>query len=338
MASTYKDSGVDIELGDTFVKKIQGFIGSTHRSAVVQGVGGFASLYKINSKQLLAASTDGVGTKVKIASALNQHKSIGQDLVAMCVNDLICTGARPLFFLDYFATGKLDLKVSVAVVGSISKACRSVNMSLVGGETAEMPGVYPEGIYDLAGFAVGLVDAKKVLTGQKVKAGDRLIGLPSSGVHSNGYSLIRRLFKPEESKWMKLALKPTRLYVNTFLDLLGVFDKAIKGAAHITGSGFLNIPRINEKFNYQIEVRPKLPAILREAVKRADLDDQQAFTTFNMGVGFVIAVAPDKEAQVLNWLKKRGEKPIALGSITPANGTKAGQVTLCFSNNQVVLD
>jgi phosphoribosylformylglycinamidine cyclo-ligase len=333
MANLYKESGVDIELGDKFVQKIQSLISSTHNPNVVQGIGGFASLYKINSRQLLAASTDGVGTKVKIACALNQHKYIGQDLVAMCVNDLICTGAKPLFFLDYFATGKLDLNVSMKVVQSISRACQDVGMALVGGETAEMPGVYPEGLYDLAGFAVGVVNVEDVLDGSKIKIGDRLIGLKSSGVHSNGYSLIRKLFSLDEDKWMKLALKPTRLYANAFLKLRQFFSSHIKGAAHITGSGFLNISRMNDKFDYIIETRPSLPPILKEAVSRAQLDDQNAYTTFNMGIGFVIAVDPKREVEIMKKIIQLGEKPVALGYVTQGSG----QVHLRFTEDKLIL-
>jgi phosphoribosylformylglycinamidine cyclo-ligase len=333
MANLYKESGVDIELGDKFVSKIRSLVGTTHNPSVLSGIGGFASLYKINSRQFLAASTDGVGTKVKLASAIQNHKYIGQDLVAMCVNDLICTGAKPLFFLDYFATGKLDLKVSTEVLASIVKACRSVDMALVGGETAEMPGVYVEGVYDLAGFAVGLVDKNKVLTGKKLKPEDRLIGLPSNGVHSNGYSLIRKLFDYNESKWMNLAIKPTRLYVKPFLKILNKYPHAIKGAAHITGSGFLNIPRINEGFDYKIEVRPRLPLILKEAVKRGNLDEENAFTTFNMGIGFVIAVGAKEEKMIITELKRLGEKPVSLGFATKGKG----QVHLNFTPNKITL-
>jgi len=333
MANLYKESGVDIELGDQFVKRIQSFISATHHPNVVHGIGGFASLYQINSTQLLAASTDGVGTKVKIACALNQHRYIGQDLVAMCVNDLICTGAKPLFFLDYFATGKLNLQVSIKVVESISRACNDVGMALVGGETAEMPGVYPPGLYDLAGFAVGVVNIKDVLDGSKIKSGDRLIGLKSSGVHSNGFSLIRKLFSLKEDKWMKLALKPTRLYASSFLKLRKAFHSYIKGAAHITGSGFLNIPRMNEKFDYIIESRPPMPLILKEAVKRAQLDDRNAYTTFNMGIGFVIAVDPKHELEIKKKLIQLGENPVSLGYVTKGSG----QVHLYFTNEKLIL-
>jgi len=333
MANIYKDSGVNIELGDKFVGKIQALLTATYNKNVIQGVGGFASLYQINSKQILAASTDGVGTKVKIACALNQHKYIGQDLVAMCVNDLICTGAKPLFFLDYFATGKLDLKVSTAVLSSLSKACQKIAVALIGGETAEMPGVYPDGIYDLAGFSVGIVDKKKILDGRHLKEGDRLIGLRSSGAHSNGYSLLRKLFSMSEERWMKRALKPTRLYVNSVLSIREKYGSALKGAAHITGSGFLNIPRMNEKFDYVIERKPMLPSILAEAVKRGGLDDYNAYTTFNMGVGFVMAVDPKFETKIINELEGLGEVAFSMGYVIKGQGL----VMLQFSKAGCIL-
>lgn len=320
MAELYKKSGVDIHLADKFVDKIKAYVGETHNKSVIGGVGGFASLYQINSKQYLAASTDGVGTKVKLAQVLNKHDTIGQDLVAMCVNDLVCTGAQPLFFLDYFATGKLDLKVSVQVVKGIAKSCKSVGAALVGGETAEMPGIYAPGTYDLAGFSVGIVNKSDVLDGSRVKAGDILIGLASSGVHSNGFSLVRKIFETHEAKWLRLAFTPTRLYVQSVLGLLNKFKKEIRGAAHITGSGFLNIARIHPGFDYHVTDLPKTPLIFAEILRRTGMGTVEAYTTFNMGIGMVLAVSPKSADLVLKYLKSKKEKASILGYVAKGKG------------------
>src|SRR5690606_30350661 len=212
LTMNYKEAGVDVELGDQFVEKIKNLVGRTYNENVVSGVGGFAALYKIGHDRFLATGTDGVGTKVKIAAELNIHNTIGIDLVAMCANDIACTGARPMFFLDYLACGKLEPSIHVDVIAGIAKACEEVGMALIGGETAEMPGVYAAGIYDLAGFAVGEVYAKDLLSADKVKPGQQLIGIASSGFHSNGYSLIRKLVNDDEIELKKKLLTPTKLY------------------------------------------------------------------------------------------------------------------------------
>ena len=246
----YKEAGVDVEKGDAFVEKIKSFIKDTYTDEVVSGVGGFAALYSIDEDRYLAAGTDGVGTKVKLAQELNLHHTIGQDLVAMCMNDVICTGARPMFFLDYLACGKLDLEVHAKIVEGIAKACKEIKCALIGGETAEMPGVYAEGVYDLAGFAVGDVMKANWLGPDKVKAGDTLVGIASSGFHSNGYSLVRKLVKENETELKKELLTPTKLYVNQVMQLLKIQRDNIHGLAHITGGGFHNIPRMNEELGY----------------------------------------------------------------------------------------
>lgn len=314
----YKKAGVDVEKGDFFVEKISGFIRETYDGRVVSGVGGFAALYAIDDERLLASGTDGVGTKVKLAQELGIHDTIGQDLVAMCVNDVLCTGARPLFFLDYFATGKLDLAVSTAVVRGVAKACKEAQVALIGGETAEMPGVYSEGVYDLAGFAVGELKRSEWIDGKSAAPGQSLIGIRSSGFHSNGYSLVRALLRDSDEVALKKALlTPTRLYTQTVLGLLKNQRDNITGMAHITGGGFQNIPRIHEALGYeihQVPSREELPVGMNEILDRAQLSREQAYETFNMGVGFVFAVQnADRAMRALQALQ---EKPIVLGKIT----------------------
>lgn len=317
MAMDYKEAGVDVEKGDLFVEKIKRFVGETYTDRVVGGVGGFAALYEMDEDRYLAAGTDGVGTKVKLAQELGIHHTIGQDLVAMCVNDVICTGAKPLFFLDYLACGKLDLEVHSQLVEGIAKACKEVKCALIGGETAEMPGVYAEGVYDLAGFCVGEVFKKNWLNAERVKAGDTLVGIASSGFHSNGYSLVRKLIKDNETELKKQCLTPTKLYVNLVQSLLKSQPENIHGVSHITGGGFHNIPRMNEDLGYDITNLPTdefRPAFMNEIVKRSGMDKAKSYETFNMGVGLVIACAnPDK---LLAALKEQGEKCMILGKVS----------------------
>ena len=287
---TYKDAGVDVDKGDAFVERIRERVQSTYNNRVVSGVGGFASLYKMAGGKLLATGTDGVGTKVKIAQLLNRHDTIGIDLVAMCVNDILCTGAKPLFFLDYIATGKLELHVAEEIVKGIVEGCKQSEAALIGGETAEMPGLYQTGEYDLAGFAVGEVDEKDVLTGDKIKDGDTLIALASSGLHSNGFSLVRKLVKENEKKLLTECLTPTLIYWNAVKNIFPF----INGMAHITGGSFANIPRINKKFDYVVETLPKpdeIPSVLDEMTGRSGLSGTELYTTFNMGVGLVLATS-----------------------------------------------
>lgn len=317
----YKEAGVDVEKGDLFVEKIKSFIKDTYTDQVVSGVGGFAALYEIDEDRYLAAGTDGVGTKVKLAQELGIHHTIGQDLVAMCVNDVICTGARPMFFLDYLASGKLDLEVHTKLVEGIAKACKEVKCALIGGETAEMPGVYATGVYDLAGFCVGEVNKKKWLSPEKVSPGNTLIGIASSGFHSNGYSLVRKLIQDSETDLKKEVLAPTKLYVNLVMDLLKTQPDNIRGLAHITGGGFHNIPRMNEDLGYEITNLPKdefRPAFMNEIVRRSGMNKDKSYETFNMGVGLVIAC--EDESKLKAELDKRGEKYLVLGKVTSRQG------------------
>lgn len=310
----YKSAGVDVEKGDLFVEKIKRFIGDTYTDRVVSGVGGFAALYEMDEDRYLAAGTDGVGTKIVLAQELDYHDTIGQDLVAMCVNDVICTGAKPLFFLDYLACGKLDLSVHARIVEGIARACKEVRCALIGGETAEMPGVYEAGVYDLAGFCVGEVQKDKLLSPQKVRVGDTLVGIASSGFHSNGYSLVRRLVGETEVDLKRELLTPTRLYVNLLQSLLRTQRDNIHGVAHITGGGFHNIPRMNEALGYRITNRPTdafRPGAMNEIIRRSKLSDQDLYETFNMGVGLVIACAdPEKLFEGLD-----SEKALVLGTV-----------------------
>ncbi len=313
----YKTAGVDVEKGDLFVERIKGMIRETYDARVVSGVGGFAALYEMDDDRLLATGTDGVGTKVKLAQELNIHDTIGQDLVAMCVNDILCTGARPLFFLDYLATGKLDLDVSTLILKGIVNACKLSGSALVGGETAEMPDVYAPGVYDLAGFSVGEVTRANLLDGKRCEPGQTILGLKSSGFHSNGYSLVRKLVKADEKELKTQLLTPTRIYVKLIQSLLANQRENITGLAHITGGGFHNIPRIREELGFQIDTLPTdaaRPACMNEIIKRSGLNTEQLYETFNMGIGLTITVKDAEHAK--KFLSSAGEDVLVLGHTT----------------------
>ncbi|MDD4976653.1 MAG: phosphoribosylformylglycinamidine cyclo-ligase [Bacteriovorax sp.] len=320
MSISYKDSGVDIEKGDLFVERISKMVKSTYNQQVVSGVGGFCALYALDSERYLASSTDGVGTKIKLAIELGLHDSIGIDLVAMCVNDLICSGARPLFFLDYFASSKLDLEVSESVLKGIVQGCLQSQMALIGGETAEMPGMYQPGDYDLAGFSVGEVKKSDLIDGLNLVSGDSLVAISSTGFHSNGYSLVRKILEIKNSsiELKKACLIPTKIYVKTILSLLGSNRNMIKGIANITGSGFLNIPRINEKFDYHVTHAHELPSSMKEVCDLSGLDDVELHRTFNMGVGMVVAT--NKPDEIIKKLAELGENSFLLGNVTEGSG------------------
>ncbi|MCK5073190.1 MAG: phosphoribosylformylglycinamidine cyclo-ligase [Bacteriovoracaceae bacterium] len=318
---TYKDSGVDVQKGEELVSRIKKKVRSTYGERVYDGVGGFASLYKITDEKLIAAGTDGVGTKLELAQKLGVHNSIGIDLVAMCVNDILCTGATPLFFMDYFACGKLDLDISESVIDGIIEGCRQSKMALVGGETAEMPGMYKEGDYDLAGFAIGEVEAKKLIDGSKIAPDNTIIGISSSGFHSNGFSLIRQLLEPHEKNLMMEALTPTRIYADTLTKLQQVCPDEIFGVAHITGGGFTNIARLSNKVDYVIDRVPELneiPGIFRTLRDRSKISQEELYRTFNMGVGLVL-ITPSPE-EVYNILSDIGEKFWILGKTVKGSG------------------
>lgn len=300
---TYKKAGVDIEAGDALVDRIK---------RLAPAIGGFAGLLPFPrngyKEPMLVGCTDGVGTKLKIAFLADRHDTVGIDLVAMNVNDLLCCGAKPLFFLDYFACGKLELGVAEKVIQGIVEGCRQSSCQLLGGETAEMPGFYRPGEYDLAGFSVGVVDRSHVIDGRKVRAGDAVLGLPSSGLHSNGYSLVRKLYSPKELKarW-KEFLAPTVIYAKALRPFLKRASHPIKALAHITGGGFTeNIPRVLPR-GLQVSIERgswPVPPLFREIQHRSRLPDREMYRTFNMGIGLVMVVAPPHVAGIEKRLRR----------------------------------
>lgn len=297
---TYKKAGVDVDAGNELVERIK------KMSPLIGGFAGAVPIPKGFKNPQIVGCTDGVGTKLKIAFITNQHDTVGIDLVAMNVNDLLCGGAKPLFFLDYFACGKLDVDTAERVVKGIVDGCKQSNCVLLGGETAEMPGFYADGEYDLAGFAVGVVDKSRVIDGKRVRAGDVVLGLPSSGIHSNGYSLVRKVVpEPELIRRWKEFLEPTKIYVKDVMPLVQKKTAIIKAMAHITGGGFIdNIPRVLPKgLDVRIEMGSwPIPSLFKEIQERAKLPDSEMFRTLNMGIGLVMVVAPKDVAQVKKHL------------------------------------
>ena len=329
-ALSYKDAGVDIDAGDALVERIKPLARKTLREGVLAGIGGFGALFEVPKRYkepVLVSGTDGVGTKLKLAFEWAMHDTVGLDLVAMSVNDVLVQGAEPLFFLDYFACGKLDVDSAAAVVGGIARGCEESGCALIGGETAEMPGMYPAGEYDLAGFAVGVVEKSRILSGQTVQAGDVVLGLASSGVHSNGFSLVRKCLERAaadlpatlDGQPLRNALMaPTRLYVKSVLAALA--QHPIKALAHITGGGLLeNIPRV---------LPEGLAAHLRKGSwpqselfawlqRTAGIDDFEMNRTFNNGIGMVVVIAPDQAEACAATLRAAGETVHTLGQIAP---------------------
>lgn len=300
---TYKKAGVDVDAGDALVQRIK---------KMSPAIGGFAGLFPFPmsgyKEPMLVGCTDGVGTKLKIAFLADKHDTVGIDLVAMNVNDLLCCGAKPFFFLDYFACGKLNVGVAEKVVKGIVEGCRQSSCVLLGGETAEMPGFYKAGEYDLAGFAVGAVDKAKVIDGSNVRSGDIVLGVPSSGIHSNGYSLVRKLFSDKElAKRWKEFLEPTKIYVADVMPLIQLARPIIKAMAHITGEGFIgNIPRVLPK-GVQVRITGRswpVPELFHEIQQRAKLPDEEMFNTLNMGIGLVLVVAPSDVPEVEKYISK----------------------------------
>jgi phosphoribosylformylglycinamidine cyclo-ligase len=330
---TYRDAGVDIDAGNAVVERIKPLVKRSFRPEVMGGLGGFGALFDLSNKYrepVLVSGTDGVGTKLKLAQQLGRHDTIGIDLVGMCVNDVLVQGAEPLFFLDYFATGKLDVDTTVAVVGGIAKGCEMAGCALIGGETAEMPDMYPPGEYDLAGFTVGAVEKSKLLDGSKVRAGDVLIGIASSGPHSNGYSLVRRIYdragRPADIDVGGVALidalmAPTALYVKPILELLGKHD--LHAMAHITGGGLTeNIIRvIPDGLGLDIEASAiVLPPVFEWLQREGAVADEEMWRTFNCGVGFVLVLASTDVASVSADLDRLGLAHRPIGSVVAARG------------------
>lgn len=325
MGLSYKDAGVDIDKGNKAVEEIKDLVKSTYNPNVITDLGGFGGLFNLQVEKynnpVLAAATDGVGTKLKLAFLDDKHDTIGIDLVAMSVNDLITLGAKPLFFLDYLATSKLDVKQFKDVVSGIVTGCKKSNCALLGGETAEMPDFYNTKEYDMAGFCVGIVDKDNIITGESIKAGDILIGLASNGIHSNGYSLIRKIFldgvNTVKQSLLEEFLTPTRIYAKPVLSLVDEFK--IKGIAHITGGGIIeNIPRmIPDNLTANIDLKSfKTPMIFKKIQDVGKVKKREMYKTFNMGIGMVLAVNPEIKDEVLTNLEKIGEKAYEIGNIT----------------------
>ncbi len=331
---TYRDAGVDIDAGNELVERIKPLVKRSFRPEVMGGLGGFGALFDLTGKYrepVLVSGTDGVGTKLKLAQQLGRHDTIGIDLVAMCVNDVLVQGAEPLFFLDYFATGKLDVDTAVAVVGGIARGCELSGCALIGGETAEMPDMYPPGEYDLAGFCVAAVEKSQLRDGARVRAGDLLLGIASSGPHSNGYSLIRRIFeragRPGEldlggTRLVDALMAPTALYVKPVLELLrGAQGDAIHAMAHITGGGLSeNIIRVvPEALGLDIDAGTlALPPVFEWLQREGGVADAEMWRTFNCGIGFVLVVAPDAAGAVEAELSALQLSHRRIGQVVPA--------------------
>ena len=326
---SYKDAGVDIDAGNALIEKIKGAAKRTRRPEVMAGLGGFGALFELPTgyrEPVMVSGTDGVGTKLRLAIDYGRHDRVGIDLVAMCVNDLIVCGAEPLFFLDYYATGKLDIETAAAVVNGIADGCELSGCSLVGGETAEMPGMYEGSDYDLAGFCVGIAEKSELIDGSKVATGDTLIGLASSGPHSNGYSLIRKVLEVtgvdptttmlDGEPLIDLLMAPTKIYVKTLLGLIA--QTPVHALAHITGGGLLeNIPRVlPDSTKAVIDTKAwKRPAVFDWLQSGGNIDEQEMHRTLNCGVGMVICVPPESVQTAMDFLDANGEDAFILGKI-----------------------
>ena len=328
----YRQAGVDIEAGEEMVRRIRPLAKSTFRPEVLGDIGAFGGLFRLGAERyvdpVLVSGTDGVGTKLKLAFLMDRHDTVGIDLVAMCVNDIIVSGAEPLFFLDYLAVGELVVSKAEAIVQGIADGCRQAGCSLIGGETAELPSFYQKGEYDLAGFSVGVVEREAILTGKTIKPGDAVIGLASSGLHSNGFSLARRVLLEEAELSLdssldglhntigETLLTPTRIYVKTILQLIKEFS--IHGLAHITGGGLTgNVPRVLPK-GCRADIRKNtwpIPPIFSHIQKFGHVEEDEMYRVFNMGIGFVLVVPVDQEQAVIDRANELGEKAIGIGQI-----------------------
>ena len=339
---SYRDAGVDISAGDELVERIKPFAKKTLREGVLSGLGGFGALFEVPKRYrepVLVSGTDGVGTKLKLAFDLNRHDTVGIDLVAMSVNDVLVQGAEPLFFLDYFACGKLDVETAASVIQGVAQGCEQAGCALIGGETAEMPGMYPEGEYDLAGFAVGVVEKSAIITGREIVPGDVVIGLASSGAHSNGYSLVRKIISranPDldapfdgEKSLADAIMAPTRIYVKPLLALIKALP--VKGMAHITGGGITeNVPRVLpqnvkavvEKSSWQ---RPKLFDWLQS---EGQVAENEMHRVFNCGIGMAVIVAAGDAERALALLNAAGEKAVTIGRIEARNDDEAQTIVV----------
>ena len=333
----YKDAGVDIEAGRSFVNQIRQDVESTKRPEVLGALGGFGGYFQMPAgyqQPVLVSGTDGVGTKLKIAQEINRHDTVGIDLVAMCVNDILTSGAEPLFFLDYLATGKLNSEQLAEVVAGIAQGCRLSGCALLGGETAEMPGFYQLGEYDLAGFCVGVVEKSKILDGSQVQIGDVAIGLASAGVHSNGFSLVRKIIETGGHSWSDTPkvlngnslgaelITPTQIYVKTILEFLAT-GAEVHSMAHITGGGLPeNLPRcLNQGQSIEIELDSwSIPPIFNWLESAGKVAQEAMFNTFNMGIGFVVIVPPDQAQSALDWFKSQNITASSIGQVISGDG------------------
>jgi len=332
---TYRDAGVDIDAGDALVDRIKPFAKRTMRPEVLGGIGGFGALFEISKKYkepVLVSGTDGVGTKLKLAFHLNKHDTVGQDLVAMSVNDILVQGAEPLFFLDYFACGRLDVDTAATVIKGIAEGCELSGCALIGGETAEMPSMYPDGEYDLAGFAVGAVEKSEIITGREIVPGDVVLGLASSGAHSNGYSLIRKIIEranPDMDadfhgrSFRDVVMAPTRIYVKSLLNLLRSKPGVVKGMAHITGGGLTeNVPRVLPE-NVVAEIDSKswtLPPLFQWLQKEGNVESAEMHRVFNCGIGMVVIVSAEEARAASDLLLQAGETVFEIGRIVARSG------------------
>ena len=334
MGYTYRDAGVDIEAGNEAVERMKPLVKRTLRPEVIGGLGGFGGLFQLDLKKypepVLVSGTDGVGTKLRLAFQLNRHDTIGIDAVAMCVNDVLVQGAEPLFFLDYLAVGKADPERIASIVKGVAAGCEQAGCALIGGETAEMPGFYPEDEYDIAGFTVGAVNRDRIIDGSKISSGDVLLGLPSSGFHSNGFSLVRKVFSPYAMDTIfpelgeplgEVLLRPTKIYVKIVLPLLD--DGKILGMAHITGGGLTeNIPRIlpeglGVRLNRGVWPIPPVFSLLQ---RLGEVEESEMYRTFNMGIGFVLIVHAEDADSIREMLKAQGEDSFVIGQVVTGKG------------------
>ena len=324
---TYQDSGVDITKGNDLIEQIKPIAKSTAREGVLAGLGGFGAMFELPidkyKNPVLISGTDGVGTKLKVAEMLNKHDTIGIDLVAMCVNDLIVQGAEPLFFLDYYATGKLNTEIATSVISGIGEGCKQSNCALIGGETAEMPGMYAGEDYDLAGFCVGIADKDKVIDGTKVNTGDHIVALGSSGPHSNGYSLIRKVLEqaqPTEAQ-LDALIEPTKIYVKSILALIEQHD--VHAISHITGGGLLeNIPRVlPQNLAAKLDQQSwQMPEIFQFLQDNGNIELTEMYRVFNCGVGMVVVLPKDQSADAISQLNELGENAWLIGEIVENQG------------------
>lgn len=340
---TYRDAGVDIDAGEALVDRIKPLAARTMRPGVMAGIGGFGALFEVPrhlKEPVLVSGTDGVGTKLRLAFEWNRHDTVGIDLVAMSVNDILVQGAEPLYFLDYFACGKLSIDTAASVVGGIAKGCELAGCALIGGETAEMPGMYPDGEYDLAGFAVGAVEKSRIIDGKSIAEGDVLLGLASSGAHSNGFSLLRKILthanaRPDQELGGRplrdAVMEPTRIYVKSVLAALAAHGDAIKGLAHITGGGLLdNVPRILRSGLAARLHRDawQMPELFTWLQQNGDVDDDEMYRVFNCGIGMIIVVPADQADAIAATLTQHGEQVSRLGEIVPQESADAPQTTV----------